>query len=56
VQSNGGSTGRFLSSVAVIAIGLEVAANVLPHLLVPVVVLAVVVAGLRLVFFHTRNW
>lgn len=37
-------------------IGLELAASVLPRLVVPVVVLAVVVIALRLVWFHTRKW
>ncbi len=39
-----------------IVIGLELLANVLPRLVVPVVVLSAVVVVLRLVFFHTRKW
>jgi hypothetical protein len=37
-------------------IGLEVAASALPHLVVPVVVLAAVFCVVRLVLFHTQKW
>lgn len=37
-------------------IGLELAASVLPHLVVPVVILAAVFIALRLTWFHTRKW
>jgi hypothetical protein len=47
---------RLLFWLIAAVIGLEVLANVLPRLLVPLVVLAAVVAVLRLVFFHTRKW
>lgn len=47
---------RLLAWLVVGAISLNVLAAVLPHLLVPIVVLAGVVAVLRLVFFHTRKW
>lgn len=35
---------------------LQLAANVLPRLLVPIVVLATVFVVVRLVLFHTRKW
>jgi uncharacterized membrane protein YhhN len=38
------------------AVSLQVLADVLPRLLVPLVVLGVLIAVLRLVFFHTRRW
>ena len=47
---------RLLAWLVVGAISLQVLASVLPRLLVPIVVLAAVVAGLRLIFFHTRKW
>jgi uncharacterized membrane protein YhhN len=47
---------RLLAWLVVGAISLQVLASVLPRLLVPIVVLAGVVAVLRLVFFHTRKW
>lgn len=37
-------------------IGLQVAASVLPRLVVPVAVLAVIFVIVRLVMFHTRDW
>jgi hypothetical protein len=37
-------------------IGLELLASVLPRLLVPLVVLAVIFVIVRLVLFHTRKW
>lgn len=37
-------------------IGLQVAASVLPHLVVPVVILAAVFVVVRLTLFHTRKW
>jgi hypothetical protein len=47
---------RLLAWLVVGAIAAQILASVLPRLLVPVVVLAAVVAVLRLVFFHTRKW
>lgn len=47
---------RLLAWLVVGAIAANILAGVLPHLLVPLVVLAGVVAVLRLVFFHTRKW
>jgi hypothetical protein len=47
---------RLIAWLVVGAISLQVLAGVLPRLLVPIVVLAGVVAVLRLVFFHTRKW
>lgn len=38
------------------AVSLQLLADALPRLLVPLTVLAAIVAVLRLVFFHTRNW
>lgn len=37
-------------------IGLELLADVLPRLVVPIVVLAAVLVVVRLVLFHTRKW
>lgn len=47
---------RLLAWLVVGAITAQILASVLPRLLVPIVVLAGVVAVLRLVFFHTRKW
>lgn len=47
---------RLLAWLVVGAISLQVLANVLPRLLVPLTVLAVVVGMLRVIFFHTRKW
>ena len=47
---------RLLAWLVVGAVCLEVLADVLPRLLVPLVVLGGLVAVLRLVFFHTRRW
>ena len=38
------------------AIALQLAASVLPRLLIPIVVLAGVFIAVRLVLFHTRKW
>jgi hypothetical protein len=38
------------------AVALQLVANVLPRLLVPIVVLAAVFVVVRLVLFHTRKW
>ena len=35
---------------------LELAASVLPRLVMPVVILAAVFVAVRLVLFHTRKW
>ena len=42
--------------LVVAAIALQLAANVLPRLLAPIVVLAAVFVVVRLVLFHTRKW
>jgi uncharacterized membrane protein YhhN len=47
---------RLLAWLVVGAISLQVLADVLPRLLVPVVVLAAVFVVVRLVLFHTRKW
>jgi hypothetical protein len=47
---------RLLAWLVVTAIALQLAASVLPRLLVPVVVLAAVFVIVRLVLFHTRKW
>jgi len=39
-----------------LVIGLELLADVLPRLIVPLVVLALIFAVVRLVLFHTRKW
>jgi hypothetical protein len=56
VTSHQPSGERLLVWLIAAVVTLEVLANVLPRLLVPLVVLAAVVAVLRLVFFHTRKW
>jgi hypothetical protein len=45
---------RIIAWLVVGAISLQVLANVLPRLLVPLLVLAVVVAVLRLIWWYTR--
>lgn len=45
---------RLLAWLVVGAIAANILAEVLPHLLVPIVVLAGVVAVLRLIWWHTR--
>lgn len=45
---------RLLWSLIAAVIGLELLAAVLPRVLVPLVVLAVVVAVLRLIWWHTQ--
>jgi len=47
---------RIVAWLVVGAISLQVLAEVLPRLLVPVVVLAAVFVIVRLVLFHTRKW
>ena len=47
---------RLLAWLVVGAVSLQILADVLPRLLIPLAVLGVIVAGLRLVFFHTRKW
>lgn len=47
---------RLLAWLVVAAIGLQLAASVLPRLVVPIVVLATVFVVVRLVLFHTRKW
>lgn len=47
---------RVLAWFVVGAVSLQILADVLPRLLVPLVVLGVLVAALRIIFFHTRNW
>jgi uncharacterized membrane protein YhhN len=47
---------RIVAWLVVGAISLQVLADVLPRLLVPVVVLAAVFVIVRLVLFHTRKW
>jgi hypothetical protein len=47
---------RLVFWLIVVVIGLELAASVLPRLVGPVVVLAVVFIVVRVVLFHTRNW
>lgn len=47
---------RIIAWLVVAAVSLQVLASVLPRLLVPLVVLAVIFVILRLVLFHTRKW
>jgi hypothetical protein len=47
---------RLLAWLVVATIALQLAANVLPRLLVPIVVLAAVFVVVRLTLFHTRKW
>jgi hypothetical protein len=55
MTSPGGSSfERFAWSLLALVIALVLLAGVLSRLLVPVIVLALVVAGLRLVMFYTR--
>jgi hypothetical protein len=47
---------RLLAWLVVAAVSLQILAAVLPRLLVPLVVLAVIFVTVRLVLFHTRKW
>jgi hypothetical protein len=47
---------RLVFWLVAVVIGLQLAAEVLPRLVVPVVVLAAVFVAVRLVLFHTRKW
>jgi hypothetical protein len=47
---------RLLAWLVVAAISLQILASVLPRLLVPLIILAVIFVIVRLVLFHTRNW
>ena len=47
---------RVLAWFVVGAVGLQILADVLPRVFIPLAILGVVVAVLRLVFFHTRRW
>jgi hypothetical protein len=47
---------RLVAWLVVAAIALQFAANVLPRLLTPIVVLAAVFVVVRLVLFHTRRY
>jgi hypothetical protein len=42
--------------LVVLVLAVEKLAELLPHLVVPVAVLAVVFVVVRLVLFHTRQW
>ncbi len=55
-ESHGVSWERIIAWLVVGAISLQVLADVLPRLIVPVALIGGVVALLRLVFFHTRKW
>lgn len=47
---------RLLAWIVVAAVCLQVLASVLPRLIVPVAVLAVIFVAVRLTLFHTRKW
>jgi hypothetical protein len=47
---------QLLIGLVVSVVALELLASVLPHVLIPLVILATVVVIVRLVFFHTRRW
>lgn len=47
---------RLLAWLVVAAIAANILADVLPRLLVPIVVLAVIFVILRLTWFHTQRW
>jgi hypothetical protein len=53
-MSNHPSWERVVAWLVVSAISLQILADVLPRLLVPLVVLAIIVVVVRLVLFHTR--
>jgi hypothetical protein len=55
--NNRRSTSEHLAfGMVVVVVCLNVLADVLPHLLLPLVVLALVAMLLRLAFFHSRRW
>ena len=47
---------RLLLWLIISAVALELLANVLPRIVVPIAVLAAVFVVVRLVLFHTRKW
>jgi hypothetical protein len=47
---------RLLAWLVVGTISLQLLARVLPRLMTPLIVLAVIFVIVRLVIFHTRNW
>jgi hypothetical protein len=47
---------QLIIGLVVTVVTLEMLASILPHVLIPIVVLATVVVIVRLVFFHTRRW
>jgi uncharacterized membrane protein len=47
---------HLILGLVVSVVCLELLASILPHVLVPLVILATVVVIVRLVFFHTRRW
>lgn len=55
-EPKGWSWRQLVIGLLALAVGLHLLAGVLPRLVVPLMVLAVVVIVLRLVFFHTRRW
>jgi hypothetical protein len=51
-----GGLGRVAVLLLVAAVCAQFLADVLPRLVVPLTVVAVLVIALRLVLFHTRRW
>jgi hypothetical protein len=47
---------HLILGLVVSVVCLELLASILPHVLVPLVILATVVVIVRLAFFHTRRW
>lgn len=51
-----GSIERLALTLVALVIGLEVLADILPRLVVPIAVLGAVFVAVRLAVFHTKRW
>jgi hypothetical protein len=56
VSNNRRHLESLILGLVVLVVCLELLATLLPHILLPLVVLATVIVIVRLVFFHTRRW
>jgi hypothetical protein len=57
MSNHGGSRlESLIIGLVVSVVSLELLASILPHVLVPILILATVVVIVRLVFFHTKRW
>jgi hypothetical protein len=56
VNQRGSAWERLAFGLVVVVVCVNVLADMLPRLLLPLVVLALVAVLVRLAFFHTRRW